>query len=230
MKKIIIISLAIICIVLCIGACSEKEYEFDENYEYDGVSLIGKWREREYNEDQYQVYEFLENGDVNCIIYSFGIEMARFEASYTIVGKNTLNITWKDGEQTDTNRFSISEDKKFLKLCEVASYTGEMTLVPYDLSYNKSNEALVGVWKSNDDNGEIFSFFENYTGYADGLLGGYSFTYSTKDSSIFICVEAIDGVKHSVEAMEYSVSADTLTLTGKDANGKSVILTFTRVN
>ena len=51
MKKIIIISLAIICIVLCIGACSEKEYEFDENYEYDGVSLIGKWREREYHED-----------------------------------------------------------------------------------------------------------------------------------------------------------------------------------
>lgn len=229
MKKFIIISISIICIILVASACGGEETDkFDENYEYDGFSLVGKWREREYRDDQYQIYEFCENGDVNCIIYSFGIEMGRFEASYTVEGKNTLNILWRGDSQKDTNHFSISENN-VLFLQGVASYTGEMVLVPYDLTYNQSNESLLGYWKSNDDENEVFTFNSDYTGYANGLLGGYDFVYSTKDSNIFIAIEAIDGVKHSVEAMSYKVEGDTLTLSGRDADQKDVILTFTRM-
>ena len=228
MKKLLILSLTILFIVLSIVACGENEDKFDESYEYDGVSLIGKWREREYSDDQYQIYEFTENGQVNCIIYSFGIEMGRFEASYSVEGKNTLHILWRDNSQKDTNRFSISKNN-VLVLSGVASYSGEMALVPYDLTYNQSNEAILGSWRSNDSEDEIFTFNSDYSGYAGGNMGGYSFTYSIKDANVFMAIEAIDGVKHSVEAMGYTVDGDTLTLTGKGENNSQVILTFTRV-
>ena len=229
MKRFLIISFAIICIVLTIASCvGEDKDKFNENYEYDGVSLIGKWREREYSEDQYQIYEFLENGDVNCIIYSFGIEMGRFEASYTVEGKNTLSILWRDNAQKDTNQFSISENNVLI-LRGVASYTGEMALVPYDLTYNLSNDALLGSWQSKDNEDEVFTFNKDYTGYAQGSEGGYNFVYSTKNENVFIAVEAIDGIRHSVETMGYKVEGDTLTLSGKDKDKKDVILTFTRI-
>jgi hypothetical protein len=111
----------------------------------------------------------------------------------------------------------------------VASYTGEMALVPYDLKYNLSNDILLGSWQSKDNVDEVFTFNKDYTGYAQGSEGGYNFVYSTKDENVFISVEAVDGIKHSVETMGYKVEGDTLTLTGKNADKKDVILTFTRI-
>ncbi len=232
MKKFTVIFLAIICIVLCVVACGNggNEYvsKYIEDYKYDGTSLVGKWQESNYQDDQYQTYEFFENGDVVCTVYSFGMEMGQIDATYEVEGDNTLVISWEGNKRPDRNKFSINEDN-YLVICQVLdSSTFEMELVPYNLKYNESNE-LIGTWQSTDNPYESFTFNADYTGVSTGESDSYDFEYSTKDSSVFMSFEFIEGIKSPVETMKYKVEGDTLTLTGQGENKQEVILTFTRV-
>ena len=230
--KRIVVSFALICVVLCLFACDKSEAvdenAYNENYEYDGTSLVGKWREEGYIDDQYQIYEFGSDGRVSCTLYSFGIEIGRLEATYSIEGSNTLVINWNEN-QVDKNNFSISKNN-VLVITQIASAsTQEMRFVPYDLKYNISNEELCGSWRSNSSTGEIFTFYEDYTGRVSGLGEAYDFLYSTNESTIFMSFDFVGGSQHT-EGLSYKVEGDTLTLTGTNQDNNNFSLVFTRVD
>ena len=232
MKKLTVIFLAIICIVLCVASCGDNEKyvsKYIEDYKYDGSSLLGTWQESSYKDDSYQTYKFRDDGTVSCTIYSFGIEMARMDATYAVENDNTLVITWAGNKIPDRNKFSITEDK-YLVICQVMdSSTFEMELVPYNMSYNKGGDDILGTWQSTDNPSESFSFYADKTGVSRGAGVSYDFNYSTKDSYVFISLEIVEGIKNPAEAMKYKVDGDTLTLTGQNENKQETILTFTRV-
>ena len=191
MKKIIL-GILLLSLAICMSSCGCGKYvsKYDKNYVYDGKSLIGVWQENDINEQEYQTYEFFNDGKIVRKVYSFGIEMQQEEASYSIEGNNTIVVKWNNG-YTDRNDFSITR-KNVLVLCQVLdSKTLEMELVPYNLEYNKSNSDIVGSWRSLENKDEIFTFNSDYTGEASGALGGESFLYSLKGSSLFICYKII---------------------------------------
>ena len=229
MKKIIsIIFLLIFALSIASCGCDRYVSQYDENYVYDGKSLIGVWQEKELNEQSYQTYEFFGDGRVICTTYSFGIKMQNRDETYSIDGNNTIVINWNDG-LVDRNKFSITK-KNVLVICQVLdSKTLEMELVPYNLSYNKSNSDLVGSWRSTDDKNEVFSFNADYTGKASGAIDEYDFHYSLKGSSLFISNELIEGVKNPVETVSYKIEGDTLTLSGDISDKETVVLTFERI-
>ena len=229
MKKFILCTLLLITI-LCVSACGCGKYisKYDENYVYDGESLVGIWQEKEPNEQEYQTYEFFSDGTVVRSVYSFGILMQSEEATYKIEGDNTMVVKWNNG-YTDKNDFSITR-KNVLVICQVLdSKTLEMELIPYELDYNKANNDIVGSWRSTENKNEIFTFNKDYTGKASGSMGEDSFLYSLKEDNLFISYEIDENIKAPVEAVSYKVSGDTLTLTGKNADGGEMILTFERV-
>ena len=229
MKKIII-ALLLISLALGIASCGCDKYvsKYDKNYKYDGTSLIGVWQENEYEDQQYQTYEFFPDGKVICSVYSFGIKMHDINATYSVDGDNTLIIKWKDG-LIDRNNFSISK-KNVLVICQVLdSKTTEMELVPYDMNYNKSNANIVGDWRSKDNKTEVFTFNQDYTGKATSTVGEEHFLYSLKDSRLFISYKIDTNIMAPVDAVEYKIEGDTLTITGKTADGGSQVLTFERV-
>ncbi len=229
MKKIII-ALLLISLALGIASCGCDKYvsKYDESYIYDGTSLIGIWQESEYKDQEYQTYEFFQNGKVICTVYSFGIEMQHIDATYSIDGDNTLVINWKNG-MIDRNNFSIS-NKNVLVICQVLdSKTTEMELVPYNMEYNKSSNDIVGSWRSADNKTEVFTFNQDYTGSASNPTSSYSFHYSLKGTSLFISNEIIEGIMEPVETVEYKVEGDTLTLAGRTLDGSAQVLTFERV-
>lgn len=230
MKRLFVaIILFAIALGICACGCSDGYVsKYDENYKYDGKALVGLWQENEHDDQFYQTYEFFSDGKVVCTSYSFGIEMQHIDAEYSVDGDNTLVISWGNG-YTDRNDFSITDDN-ILVLCQVIdSKTSEMELVPYNLEFNKSNEALLGSWASNDNKSEIFTFNQDYTGVVTNGSSTYSFEYSTKGSSLFFSNQIIEGFKEAVETVDYKVEGDILTLSGKDADNKEVILTFERV-
>lgn len=229
MKKLILSLLLILLVYsLCSCGCDKYVSKYDENYVYDGESLIGVWQEKNPSEDEYQTYSFFSDGKVTRSVYSFGILMQYEEASYKVEGNNTLVVKWNNG-YTDRNNFSITR-KNVLVLCQVLdSQTLEMELIPYELEYNKSNSDILGSWKSIENKNEVFTFNENYTGKASGPLGEDSFLYSLKDSTLFISYEMDLNIKASVEAVTYKVEGDILTLRGKNADNSEIILTFERV-
>ena len=229
MKRFFTVFLAIITIVILVASCKGGDKyvsKYVEDYKYDGTSLVGKWQESSYKNEEYQTYEFFQNGDVICTIYSFGIEMGRIEATYKVDGDNTLLITWDGNPYPDRNKFSINKDN-YLVICQVVdSSTLEMELVPYDMKYNVGENALIGSWISKENPLESFTFFEGYTGVSRGDGAEYDFHYSIKDSSIFFSFEIIDEIKSPVESMTYKIEENTLTLAGKDKDGKEITLTF----
>ena len=95
MKRYIIISAIVLLIIaaICVTACLIfGGSNFDENYRYDGHSLIGKWREKSYDEVSYISYEFYENGKVELKEYSYGIELKSTLGTYSVdVNKITVD-------------------------------------------------------------------------------------------------------------------------------------------
>ena len=232
MKKLTVIFLSIICIVLCIASCGNDKdkyvSKYIEDYKYDGSSLIGVWQEVNFKDDSYQLYKFRDDGSVDCVVYSFGIEMARMNATYKVENDNTLVISWPGSNTPDRNKFSINNDK-CLVICQVMdSETFEMELVPYNLTYNIGGEELIGTWQSVSDPSESFSFYNDHTGVSRGTGVSYDFEYATNDSYVFISFEIVEGIKNPADAMKYKVEGDTLTLTGQNENKQEIILTFTR--
>lgn len=231
--KRIFLGAFLLAIIICACACGCQGYvsKYDENYIYDGKSLVGTWHEKEYEDQYYETYTFSNDGKVVLTSYSFGIEMQKIDATYKVEGNNSLIISWeKSGfNETNTNDFSITKDG-VLVLCQVVdSATTEMELVPYDLKYNEKND-IVGSWRNTDKPEEIFTFKDDYSGRAANNSIGYNFYYSLKDSSLFMSVVTIDGFKDVVETMNYKIEGNTLTLSGTNADKSETVLTFERVN
>ena len=136
MKKVLAIFFAILSLSLILISCGddEKESKYNENYVYDGTSLVGKWQESVQNDEFYQVYDISED-KIILTSYSFGIMMQEITATYHVEDNNTLVVAWGDG-YVDRNKFSITNDKTVVITQVIASSTSEMELVPYNLEWN----------------------------------------------------------------------------------------------
>ena len=227
MKKLIAVFVLIFSLSLVLISCGDKYVsKYDANYVYDGVSLVGKWVENNHSDKYYQVYEISEE-KIILTAYSYGIEMQQITATYKVEGNNTLAVSWGDG-YVDRNDFSITEDNIFVLTQVLASETGEMELIPYNLDWNTDNSMLVGTWISNEYNGEVFTFKSNYKLIVEGLAEIYQMPYAVSGSTLAFGGEFVENFKEEVNVMTYQVEGDTLTLTGKNEDGSKLVLTFTR--
>ena len=226
MKKYIFALVCILSFALFLSGCGKYVSKYDENYVYDGESLIGKWQECEHSDDYYQVYNFTSKTDVTLTSYSFGIVMQEIEATYRVEGNNTLVVEWGEGF-VNKNDFSVSSDG-YLTITQVLEAEhNEMVLEPYSLDWNTKND-IKGVWVSSDYENEVFTFDASYTLTVEGENDTYKMPYATSGERLAFGGEFVDGFKEEVNVMTYKIDGDTLTLTGKDENGSTVTLTFTR--
>lgn len=227
MKKLVFALASILTLVIFISGCSKYVSKYDENYVYDGESLLGKWQEREHSDEYYQVYNFTSSKDVILTSYSYGIVMQEIEATYRVDGSNSLVVEWGGG-YVNTNPFSISSDG-YLTITQVLEAEhNEMVLERYNLEWNTDNSSIKGTWISSDYQNETFTFGANYTLTVEGDSEIYKMDYAVKGDTLAFGGEFVEGFKEEVNVMTYKVEGDTLTLTGKNENGNDVVLTFTR--
>ncbi len=226
MKRIICFLLICLCVITLV-ACSD----FDENYVYDGHSLIGKWREKEYKDSYYISYEFFDNGEVYLNQYNYGIEMSSIIGKYT-VDTNEIVIDVTNYDKTIVHyeyKFCITDKGELivLYLDDDQMKEKEMTLVPYDIEYNEDNSSLSGRWEDTNNRGEYWTFNEDYTGTVSNDEASYKMHYSIKKNKLYMAYEFVDGVKQGLVEFEYKIKNDTLTIKGT-FNGEKLEYTFER--
>ena len=217
MKKFICILL--VCILaLSFTACSK----FNEDYVYDGTSLLGKWCEKDYQESYYITYEFFDNNTVLLNEYYYGIEYSSTLAE-TEIGTNTIDIyvTGFNGAVTNYHqKFCITEDGEliFIYLSDKDQITEEeLVLVPYEPIFNKGASPVTGTWEDTQNPGELWCFNDDYTGSVSGAgetgeLSSYELFYSATDDKIYLAFEFVPGVKESIVEFDYEIEGNTLTL------------------
>lgn len=224
-----------ICLFVIVLTCCGGKY--DKKYEYDGVSLVGKWIDKNIDDSEYDIYNFVDEDTVILSTNCYGIEKSRMEATYKVEDKNQIVIHSEFGYEYI--RFSITDDGYLvlLVLDDMNNPSEEERIMKrYDLTYNTDKNALnsiVGTW-ANTENKEIkFTFNSDYTGTSvqgDGQGAGYSYKiyYSLKDSTLYFIFEYSIGLEDESRACEYKVENDTLTLYGKDDKGNTTEIKFTR--
>lgn len=217
MKKIIC-ALLVCILVFSFASCSK----FDENYVYDGTSLIGKWCEKDYKDSYYLTYEFFDNNTVLLNEYYYGIEYSSILAE-TKIGTNTIDIyvTGFNGATTNYHqKFCITEDGElvFIYLSDKDQITEEeLVLVPYEAKFNKGASPVAGTWEDTKNPGEYWCFNEDYTGDVSGAgkegeLNSYDLYYSVTDDKIYLAFEFVPGVKESIVEFDYEIKGNTLKL------------------
>jgi hypothetical protein len=221
----VILTVAFLCIFL--ASCGEEKSKYEDDYVYDGTSLIGTWQESDQNDEYYQTYTFTKD-KITLSSYTFGIKMQELIATYKVEGDNTLVVEWGNDGYVDRNKFSINKDSTLVIAQVYDSETNEMELVPYNLDWNKSNSDIVGSWVSKDYEGEVFTFKSGYTLLVEGFTDTYTMEYAIKGDTIAFGGEFVDGFKEEVTVMTYKVEGDTLTLTGQNEDESIIILTFER--
>ncbi len=234
MKKIVAIVSIIICVITAMLLCSCDLY--DEDYIYDGSSLIGKWVDEDLNSNSYDVYEFIGNENVILTTNCRGIELERLEGTYTVEDNNKIVINSKFGKEYI--RFSITKDGRLvvLTLNDLdRPAEEERVMVKYNLEYNNGENKLVGTWKSKDNENEKFIFNEDFTGKSVGLSSKgevveYKLYYSYKNTELNIIIEYMIGYEEMVRTTEFKIENNILTMSGKDKDGKEIIIQFEREN
>ena len=227
MKKIFAVILTVAFLSIFLVSCGEEKSKYEDDYVYDGTSLIGTWQESDQNDEYYQTYTFTKD-KITLSSYTFGIKMQELIASYRVEGDNTLVVEWGNDGYVDRNKFSINKDSTLVIAQVYDSETNEMELVPYNLDWNKSNSNIVGSWVSKDYEGEVFTFKSGYTLLVEGLTDTYTMEYAIKGDKIAFGGEFVDGFKEEVTVMTYKIEGDTLTLTGQNEDESIIILTFER--
>ena len=235
MKKILSLTLVIFCIIplLTLIGCGEK---YNENYVYDGESLIGKWVDEEIQANSYDVYEFIDESKVILTTNCRGIELDRLEGAYTVTENNQIVIESEFG--MEYIRFSITNDGRLVLLIlddMNRPAEGERIMKKYDLQYNAGKNRLLGTWKSLDDPNEKFVFNEDFTGKSIGLSSKgnpieYKLYYSYTDKEINIIFEYMIGYEEMVKTSNYKIDGNVLTMYGEDKDGKEITIKFEREN
>lgn len=230
MKKIICVLLILCCFVPLVS-CSK----FDEDYVYDGHSLIGKWMEKDYDEEYYISYEFFEDGRIETVDYSYGIQIDSSVGTYT-VDKNVLVARFVDNYsgsvQYVENRFSMKDDLLVMLYLDSSNQMEEkeMILVPFDVDFNEGDEELYGTWQDKNNPNEIWTFNDDFTGTAS--IKDYEITYhlrySVNGKKIYISYEPIEGVFEGIVEMKYKIKDDTLTIKGEYPSGEVMELVLER--
>ncbi|MBE6675172.1 MAG: hypothetical protein E7596_08730 [Ruminococcaceae bacterium] len=227
MKRIACIFL--ICIfIFALTSCSE----FDENYEYDGRSLIGKWYEKDYDESYYIAYEFFENGSVEQTEYYYGIRFGTVSGAYT-VNKNVIEIDLERYDGTVMHyehKFCITDKGELMivYLSEKDQMTEEeMVLVPYEDDFNEGDSKLLGTWEDTNNPGEMWTFNEDFTGTIANEESSYKMHYAVHNGKLYMAYEFVDGVKQSLVEFKYRIKGDTLTMESK-IDGTKIEYSFER--
>ena len=234
MKKIICIAALLCLCALALFGCSQ----FDEDYVYDGHSLIGKWCEQDYEDDYYISYEFFEGGKIEMKEYYYGIEFSCVEGVYSASGHEIIiDVMGFNGTQKHyQHKFSMNDDGDELVIVYLNEddqmTEEEMILVPYDVDFNEDNSSLVGSWQFEDSPGEYWTFNKDYTGDISLVAGDYTqrqckLYYSVNGDYLYMAYEFVEGVKQNLVEFEYEVDKDTLTLWG-EINGTEVEYTLER--
>lgn len=229
MKKIICVVIVCLCIFSLFG-CEKSLY--DKNYVYDGNSLLGKWGEKDYDEAYYFSYEFFEDGKIEHIVYNYGIEVSKVTGTYT-AEKNEIFIDVVQYDGTNVHyqhKFSMTEKGELVIVYlsdEDQMTEKEMVLIPFDVDFNDDNSALVGAWEDKNNQGETWSFNDDYTGTISNEEFTYKMYYSVNGKKLYMAYEFVEGVKQSLVEFSYSVEGDTLTLKGK-IEGEKIEYVFVR--
>ena len=206
----------LVCITLIsVGGCSK----FDEDYVYDGHSLIGKWMEKDYDFEYYISYEFFENGEVEVKEYYYGIEVSSMRGAF-FVEKNVLKtqfIEYNGNVQHIENRFSMKDDMLVMLYLseENQMEEKEMVLIPFDVESIEPNEELCGTWRDTSDPSEVWTFNKDLTGTVANADYTYTIKYSLKGKKLYIAYESVPGVIDSLVEVKYKVKNDKLTIKGE---------------
>ena len=169
MKKTLIFILISLCILSVVSLTGCKD-NYDEDYVYDGKSLIGKWVDDKLDSNSYDVYEFIDETKVILTTNCRGIELDKLEGTYTVTDNNQIVIQSKFGKEYI--RFSINKSGNLILVVlddMNRPAEGERVMKKYDLNYNSGENKLVGTWKSLDNENEKFIFNEDFTGKSVGL-------------------------------------------------------------
>ena len=240
-KKVVALVCGIICLVALIGFIvysftKENPPRYNEKYVYDGNSLVGTWREYEFDESFFQIYEFTRDKKVILKSYTYGIFDQELVGSYETSNTNTITISYSDKEKEQSS-FSIDEGGRLVIYTLGEMGFEERALVKYDLDYKKP-DSLLGTWVSSSNNKEEFEFFKDYTGVArntedSSLLD--NFRFALKDNKMYMLyVIKVDGmpdiVSGGVMCFDYRLEGNTLTIYGNDANGNTIEQIFTKKN
>lgn len=248
MKKLL--SLFLICLSLfCLFSCGEDnnkdinagkddnsdayaDYTFNENYEYDGHSLVGKWQEKNYAAHSFVSYEFFENGDFEQVSYQYGIEFDRSKGTYT-VEKNKFIVAFKNYDGTTEyveNKFNITDKGEILMLyLDLSNQMVEkkMVLVPFNIKLSEGTGAVLGTWEDKAHEGEFWKFNDDLTGIIYGNGYTYNFHYTIHNGKLYIANELIPGVMNDLVEYTFTVKDNVLTISAK-INGTNISLSFNR--
>ena len=229
MKKIICI-LAILSALVFLVSCNDEL--FDENYVYDGTSLIGIWCEKDYDESNYYTYKFFENGSIIKSAYNYGIEASSIDGHYEAVGHElTIKILLYSGvTDVQTFKFTITDKKELalVYLDENLMKEKETVLVPYESTFNKDNSSIVGVWEDTENPGEMWQFNSDFSGSVYDSENSYKMFYSLTDKKLYMAYEFVEGIRQSLVEFKYEIKGDTLHLESK-INGTTIEYTFKKV-
>ena len=227
MKRFICAVLVCVCFISLV-ACSK----FDENYVYDGRSLVGTWCDENYDEKGYESYNFYEDGTVELVQYYYGIEFQRVSGTYSAEG-NKMVIDIKQFDDTNVHyehKFCITDKGELvvIYLSEKDQMTEEeMVLKPFNNEFNEGDTSLVGTWEDTNNRGEYWSFNSDFTGKVSNETSEYKMYYSVHGGKLYMAYEFVEGVKQSLVELDYKVSGNTLTLEGK-IDGTSLKYSFER--
>ena len=230
MKKTLILFLLLIT-ALCLFSCGELE-KFDENYVYDGHSLVGKWQEEDYDRSFYITYEFSKDGKFEQKQYRYGIEVRSESGTYT-AENNKFIIEFKNYDGTSSfveNKFSITEQGELVMVYLDQSNQmeeKEMILVPFDIAHSEADTELIGSWEDKANEGEIWTFNSDYTGTIFGGGYTYKFYYSVLGGKLYIANELIEGTLNDLVEYEYEIDGTSLTIEA-EINKTDISLSFNK--
>lgn len=233
-------AIVVFIIITVIKFAEDSSPKYDESYQYDGISLVGTWREYNHDDGGYVLIEYKADGTIIKTSYTFGIKDQQIGGTYKVSLPNSITIEYEgsSGETKETSNFSIDE------LGTLVIYTlGDMgyehrAFVPNDLSFAKGENKLLGSWRFKENNDISITFGDDgygYFAYISNPNERDDFAYSYRgDSELFMLyVIRFEGTPDipsgGIIAPSYKIEGDTLTIYGNNANGGYIEQIYERI-
>ena len=218
MKKLIAVSLFILTFA-CLFSCGSK---YNEEYVYDGQSLVGKWQEEALTEEYFITYEFFADGKFLQSVCVYGIEIEQEIGKYE--AKDSKLTLIFDDNGTDVrieNKFTITEDGELVMV--YLSKQNEMqemeaVYIPYEMEYNKENP-LLGTWENASVEDELWIFDDEFVVTMPNKVKTEKMAYSINGNKLYL-LYMIDPGEHKLYSdtpiiFTFKLDGNTLVLDGE---------------